>query len=124
MCRQVLRYTLYDKERSSFVDASFLHNDWWQRVRDLFHPPADEDEEEEECFEGDPDCEDEEEVGPSTIFILCFGEVLSNFIQILGGSALQVSLQSQGTRTRSGVGPLSFPGNDLGVKFSVFGGVA
>lgn len=61
MCGQVLRYTLYNKERSSFVDASFLHNDWWQKVRDLFHPPS-EDEEEEECTEGDPDCEDEEEV--------------------------------------------------------------
>ncbi|CAL8469658.1 g9199 [Coccomyxa elongata] len=57
---EVLRYTLYNKERSSFVDASFLHNDWWQKVRDLFHPPT-EDEEEEECTEGDPDCEDEEE---------------------------------------------------------------
>lgn len=36
---QVLRYTLYGKERSTFVDASFLRNDWWQRVRDLFNPP-------------------------------------------------------------------------------------
>ncbi|EIE21427.1 hypothetical protein COCSUDRAFT_56647 [Coccomyxa subellipsoidea C-169] len=58
---EVLRYTLYNKERGSFVDASFLHNDWWQKVRDLFHPPAEEEEEEEECTEGDPDCEDEEE---------------------------------------------------------------
>ena len=67
MCRQVLRYTLYNKERSSFVDASFLHNDWWQKVRDLFHPPSEEEaeEEEEECTEGDPDCEDEEEVRPA-----------------------------------------------------------
>jgi hypothetical protein len=60
----VLRYTLYNKERSSFVDASFLHNDWWQRVRDLFNPPGeeqDEGEEEEECAEGDPDCEEDED---------------------------------------------------------------
>ena len=33
---------MYNKERSTFVDASFLHNDWWQRVRDLFNPPAEE----------------------------------------------------------------------------------
>lgn len=59
---QVLRYTLYNKERSTFVDASFLHNDWWQRVRDLFNPPTDEgDEEVEECKEGDPECEEDEE---------------------------------------------------------------
>ena len=38
------------------MDASFLHNDWWQRVRDLFHPPAEE--EDEEC-EGE-DCEEED----------------------------------------------------------------
>ena len=37
---QVLRYTLYGKERSTFLDASFLKNDWWQRVRDLFNPPS------------------------------------------------------------------------------------
>ena len=51
---QVLRYTLYGKERSTFVDASFLRNDWWQRVRDLFNPPkAGEDgEDEEDCTEG------------------------------------------------------------------------
>jgi hypothetical protein len=69
MCRQVLRYTLYNKERSSFVDASFLHNDWWQKVRDLFHPPSEEEaeEEEEECTDGDPDCEDEEEVRPALL---------------------------------------------------------
>ena len=35
---QVLRYTLYGKERSTFLDASFLKNDWWQRVRDHFNP--------------------------------------------------------------------------------------
>ncbi len=55
----MLRYTIYGKERSTFVDASFLHNDWWQRVRDLFHPPA---EEEEEDCEGE-ECEEEEEGG-------------------------------------------------------------
>ena len=69
MCRQVLRYTLYNKERSSFVDASFLHNDWWQKVRDLFNPPSEDEEEEEECTEGDPDCEDEEEVRENIRFL-------------------------------------------------------
>ena len=74
MCRQVLRYTLYNKERGSFVDASFLHNDWWQKVRDLFHPPAEDEEEEEECTEGDPDCEDEEEVRSAHISSLSLSQ--------------------------------------------------
>ena len=30
------------------MDASFLHNDWWQRVRDLFHPQPEEEEGDEE----------------------------------------------------------------------------
>lgn len=50
----MLRYTIYGKERSTFVDASFLHNDWWQRVRDLFHPqPEEEEGDEEEEEEGE-----------------------------------------------------------------------
>jgi len=62
---QVLRYTLYSKERSTFVDASFLRNDWWQKVRDLWTPPrakkeGEEDEEEEEDIEGGQECEEGE----------------------------------------------------------------
>lgn len=62
---QVLRYTLYGKERSTFLDASYLKSDWWQRVRNLFNPPPKEGEdgavEEEEEFGGEAEAEDVEE---------------------------------------------------------------
>ena len=62
---QVLRYTLYGKERSTFLDASYLKSDWWQRVRNLSNPPPKEGEdgavEEEEEFGGEAEAEDVEE---------------------------------------------------------------
>ena len=56
-----MRYTLYGKERSTFVDASFLRNDWWQKVRNLWNPPkevkeGEEEEEEDEGTEGGEEC--------------------------------------------------------------------
>ena len=40
------------------MDASSLHNDWWQKVRKLWNPPkvVKEGEEEEEDLEGEEDC--------------------------------------------------------------------
>ena len=56
MTAQVLRYTLYGKERSTFVDASSLHNDWWQKIRNLWNPPK-------EAVHGEERKEDAKEEG-------------------------------------------------------------
>ena len=54
---QVLRYTLYGKERRTFVDASSIRSDWWQQVRDHWDSAMEiayekgEEKEEEEAFE-------------------------------------------------------------------------
>ena len=43
------------------MDASFLRNDWWQKVRNLWNPPkevvhGEEEEEEEEDMDGGERC--------------------------------------------------------------------
>ncbi len=87
---QVLRYTLYSKERSTFVDASFLRDDWWQKVRDLWTSPkakkegVEDEEEEEEDIEGGQECEE--------------GGVLLNSISA-PADMLTIGLQIPHTRT-------------------------
>ena len=36
----VLRFAVYNKDRATFVDASFRHQDWYSRMRRFWHAKA------------------------------------------------------------------------------------